>query len=98
MPERPLESFEFKGAKPRTIGIIVILLIIFIFIWGPFVIVPAGHRGVVLWWGRVEKRVMGEGLNFKVPMAETVIKVDVKVQPIPSRRLMLPQGNTKWSN
>jgi len=87
MPERPLESFEFKGAKPRTIGIIVILLIIFIFIWGTFVIVPAGNRGVVLWWGSVEKRVMGEGLNFKVPMAERVIKIDVRVRPHPFKEI-----------
>ncbi len=87
MPERPLESFEFRGPKPRTIGAIVILLIIFIILWGTFVIVPAGHRGVVLWWGSVEKRVMEEGLNFKVPMAERVIKVDVRVQPHPFKEI-----------
>jgi prohibitin 1 len=87
MPERTLEAFEFKGPKPRTIGILVILLIVFIFFWGTFVIVPAGHRGVVLWWGSVEKRVMGEGLNFKVPMAERVIKVDVRVQPHPFKEI-----------
>ena len=49
-----------------------------IILWSTFVIVPAGSRGVVLWWGSVEKRIMNEGLNFKVPMAETVIKVDVR--------------------
>jgi regulator of protease activity HflC (stomatin/prohibitin superfamily) len=87
MPERTLEAFEFKGPTPRTIGILVILLIVFIFVWGAFVIVPAGHRGVVLWWGSVEKRVMGEGLNFKVPMAERVIKVDVRVQPHPFKEI-----------
>jgi len=87
MSERNLESFEFKGPKPRTIGVLVILLIIFIFFWGSFAIVPAGHRGVVLWWGSVEKRVMGEGLNFKVPIAERVIRVDVKVQPHPFKEI-----------
>jgi regulator of protease activity HflC (stomatin/prohibitin superfamily) len=87
MPERTLEAFEFKGPKPRTIGILIILLIIFIFLWSSFALVPAGHRGVVLWWGSVEKRVMGEGLNFKVPMAERVIKVDVRVQPHPFKEI-----------
>ena len=89
MPERTLEAFEFKGPKPRLIGIIiffVIIVILFLY-WGPFVIVPAGHRGVVLWWGSVEKRVMGEGFNFKVPLAERVIKVDVKVQPHPFKEI-----------
>ena len=30
---------------------------------------------------------MGEGLNFKVPIAERVIKVDVKVQPHPFKEI-----------
>jgi regulator of protease activity HflC (stomatin/prohibitin superfamily) len=51
------------------------------------VIVPAGSRGVVLWWGRVEQRIMNEGLNFKVPLTESVIKVDVRVQPHPFREI-----------
>lgn len=87
MSERNLQSFEFRGPKPRTIGIFVIFLIIFIILWGTFAIVPAGHRGVVLWWGSVEKRVMGEGLNFKVPIAERVIRVDVRVQPHPFKEI-----------
>jgi regulator of protease activity HflC (stomatin/prohibitin superfamily) len=87
MPERPWEAFDFKGPKPRTIIILIVLLILFIASWGSFAIVPAGHRGVVLWWGSVEKRIMGEGLNFKVPIAERVIKVDVKVQPHPFKEI-----------
>src|SRR5512139_1492652 len=87
MPERTLDAFEFRGPKPRSIGIGILLFIVFIILWGTFVIVPAGHRGVVLWWGSVEKRIMGEGLNFKVPIAERVIKVDVKVQPHPFKEI-----------
>ncbi len=87
MPERALEAFELKGPKPRTIGIIVIFLILLAFVWGTFVIVPAGHRGVVLWWGSVENRVMGEGFNLKVPFAERVIKIDVRVRPHPFKEI-----------
>jgi regulator of protease activity HflC (stomatin/prohibitin superfamily) len=87
MPERSLEAFDFKGPKPQTILILIILLVLFIISWGSFAIVPAGHRGVVLWWGSVEKRIMGEGLNFKLPIAERVIKVDVKVQPHPFKEI-----------
>ena len=87
MPERPLEAFDFKAPKPRTILILIVLVILFIVSWSSFAIVPAGHRGVVLWLGSVEKRVMGEGLNFKAPIAETVIKVDVKVQPHPFKEI-----------
>ena len=87
MPERTSESFELRGPKPRTIGTVVILLILFILAWGTFVIVPAGNRGIVLWWGSVEKRVMGEGFNFKVPIAERVVKIDVKVRPHPFKEI-----------
>ena len=87
MPERSLETLDFKTPKPRTILILVILLILFIISWGSFALVPAGHRGVVLLWGSVEKRIMGEGLNFKMPIAETIIKVDVKVQPHPFKEI-----------
>ena len=87
MPERSLEALEFRAPKPRTLFILIVLLILFIVSWGTFAIVPAGHRGVVLWWGSVEKRIMGEGLNFKVPIAERVIKVDVKVQPHPFKEI-----------
>jgi regulator of protease activity HflC (stomatin/prohibitin superfamily) len=87
MSERSLEAFDFKGLKPKTILILIVLSILFIVSWGSFAIVPAGHRGVVLWWGSVEKRIMGEGLNFKVPIAEKVIKVDVKVQPHPFKEI-----------
>jgi regulator of protease activity HflC (stomatin/prohibitin superfamily) len=87
MPERSLETFDFKTPNPRTILILIVLLILFIVSWGSFALVPAGHRGVVLWWGSVEKRIMGEGLNFKVPIAERVIKVDVKVQPHPFKEI-----------
>jgi regulator of protease activity HflC (stomatin/prohibitin superfamily) len=87
MPERSVEAFDFKMPTSRTILILFILLILFIVSWGSFALVPAGHRGVVLWWGSVEKRIMGEGLNFKVPIAERVIKVDVKVQPHPFKEI-----------
>jgi regulator of protease activity HflC (stomatin/prohibitin superfamily) len=87
MTDRPLEAIEFRGPKPRTIGLVIILFIIFVILWGTFVIVPAGNRGVVLWWGSVEQRVMSEGLNFKVPIAERVIKVDVRVQPHPFKEI-----------
>jgi regulator of protease activity HflC (stomatin/prohibitin superfamily) len=84
---KKMEDMEIKRPSGKSVGFILILLVVVIIFWGTFVIVPAGHRGVVLWWGSVEKRIMGEGLNFKVPIAEAVIKVDVKVQPHPFKEI-----------
>ncbi len=87
MAERSIVPFEYKKLNPRIVGMLILLIIILIVLWGTFVIIPAGNRGVVLWWGSVEKRIMGEGLNFKVPIAERVLKVDVKIQPHPFREI-----------
>jgi regulator of protease activity HflC (stomatin/prohibitin superfamily) len=87
MVERSWQPVQMKGPKPRTVLVVIALLFVVGAIWGSFVIIPAGHRGVVLLWGSVEKRIMGEGLNLKAPFAETVIKVDVKVQPHPFKEI-----------
>jgi regulator of protease activity HflC (stomatin/prohibitin superfamily) len=42
------------------------------------VIVQAGHRGVVLYVGAVENRVLGEGVHFIIPFAEQVIQLEVR--------------------
>ncbi len=87
MPDGTVDFSGIVLPKPRTLGLLILALLIVIIGWGTFVLIPAGHRGVVLLWGSVENRIMGEGLNFKTPMAETVIKVDVKVQPHPFKEI-----------
>jgi regulator of protease activity HflC (stomatin/prohibitin superfamily) len=87
MVERIIDVGEIQWPRPRTVGMVLLLVIILFVVWSTFVLVPAGHRGVVLLWGSVEKRIMGEGLNFKAPLAENVIKVDVRVQPHPFKEI-----------
>jgi regulator of protease activity HflC (stomatin/prohibitin superfamily) len=89
MWERGAEGVREAAQMGRRLGgkPLALVIVVFILLWGTFVIIPAGHRGVVLLWGSVEKRVMGEGLNFKIPLAERVIKVDVRVQPHPFREI-----------
>ncbi len=49
MRAQSLESLECRGLHPRTIGLGVALLLLCSLLWGTFVMVPAGSRGVVLW-------------------------------------------------
>lgn len=46
------------------------------------VVIPAGHTGVVTNFGAVKEGVMGEGLHFKMPFVESVIKVDNRVTKV----------------
>ncbi|HEY9675813.1 MAG TPA: prohibitin family protein [Waterburya sp.] len=63
----------------RAIRLILILTIGAI-IFSPFVIVNAGERGVVMEFGQVQERVLGEGLHLVIPFANTVQKLSVRVQ------------------
>ena len=67
-----------RGPK-RSLLIIVAVIIGFLFL-NPWVQVGAGERGVVLNFGAVQKDVLGEGLHFRIPIMQRVVRVDVKVQ------------------
>jgi prohibitin 2 len=61
-------------------ALIVGLALVVIVIVKPWVQVGAGERGVVLNFGAVQPRVLGEGLHFRMPIQQEVIVMDVKVQ------------------
>ena len=69
-------QFDLKGRGWHVVWIVVVLLVIF----GSFVVVGAGERGVVITLGKVEERIMTEGLNFKLPIIQSVKKLDIKTQ------------------
>jgi prohibitin 2 len=80
------EPLEYTGQSGSILGSnklkilagIVTFIIIIIVMSESVVIVQAGHRGVVLYVGAVENRVLGEGLHFIVPFAEQVIQLEVR--------------------
>src|SRR5919109_285643 len=78
----PLEyagSSSFLGLnKLKILAGIVTFLIIIILMSESVVIVEAGHRGVVLYVGAIENRVLGEGLHFIIPFAEQVVQLEVR--------------------
>lgn len=59
-------------------GVLVILL----FILKPWVQVGAGQRGIVQNFGAVQEQVLSEGIHFKIPIVQTVILMDVKIQKV----------------
>ena len=79
------EPLEYTGSrsiiglnKLKVLAGIITFIIIIIIMSESVVIVQAGHRGVVLYVGAVENRVLGEGLHFIVPFAEQVIQLEVR--------------------
>src|SRR3989442_1425245 len=76
----PLEGHprSFLSNKLKILAGIVTFIVIVIVMAESVVLVQAGHRGVVLYLGAVENRVLGEGVHFIVPFAEQVIQMEVR--------------------
>jgi prohibitin 2 len=72
---------RFPGVnKLKIAAVVVTFIIIIIVMTESVVIVEAGHRGVVLYLGAVENRVLPEGIHFIVPFAEQVVQMEVRTQ------------------
>jgi len=79
------EPLEHVGSGPAIgpkklviIAALVTFIVIILVISESVVIVQAGHRGVVLYLGAVENRVLGEGVHFVIPFAEQVVQLEVR--------------------
>ncbi len=66
---------KWKANKKNFLAILPLLLII----GGCVSTIPAGHTGVLVTFGRVEDKVLAEGVNFKLPYQQ-VVRMDNRVQ------------------
>ncbi len=66
--------------KLKIVAGIITFVVIIVFMFESVVVVEAGHRGVVLYVGAVENRVLGEGLHFIIPFAEQVVPMSVRTE------------------
>ncbi|HPD60528.1 MAG TPA: prohibitin family protein [Thermodesulfobacteriota bacterium] len=71
---------SMKGMKNIIYGIIAFVVIVIIIRQLPFGTVGAGERGVLLRWDAVTGKIYDEGLFFRIPVMEKVIKMDIKIQ------------------
>jgi len=59
---------------------IIAALVLALFFFKPWVQVGAGERGVVQNFGAVQDIVLNEGIHFRIPVMQTIILMDVKIQ------------------
>ena len=69
-----------KIKKYIIIGIVAVLAIIVAL--NAFVVVDAGHTGVVVTMGKVNEGVLQEGIHLKVPFVQSVVKIDNRIQKL----------------
>jgi prohibitin 2 len=66
--------------KIKIAAAVITIIVIIVILAESVVIVEAGHRGVVLYLGAVENRVLGEGVHFIAPFLEQVVPMEVRTQ------------------
>lgn len=72
---------EVGGKKVgRIIGTIIVILVVIIVAANSFTTVDAGHSGVVKTFGKVSEAVLSEGLHFKIPFIQEIVKIDNRVK------------------
>lgn len=58
-------------------GIVALIMVSWL---SPFVVINAGHRGVMTNFGKVETEVLGEGLHLRIPIMQTAHEINVQIQ------------------
>lgn len=81
MDNGPLNELKnlLKKSQKRNLIIIAVLAVL-LFAFKPWVQIGAGERGVVQNFGAVQDEVLNEGIHLKIPIVQTVILMDVKIQ------------------
>ncbi len=80
LTSRSTASFGRFLQRAIKIGFLIGLVIVLINVLVPFRVVPAGHRGVMTTFGRVDNIVLGEGLHFRIPLVQEIHLVTVQIQ------------------
>lgn len=75
-----LKGKSIKPPKFAKYGIVIVIVLVLFLMMNPFVKIGAGERGVVMNFGAVQDKILNEGLHFRIPIMQQVVRVDVKVQ------------------
>jgi len=75
------QTLDLISGKWKKWGTLIAILFGFlcVLIAHPWVIVPAGHRGVVLEWGKPKPIPLSDGLSSRIPIYQDVIKMSVQI-------------------
>jgi regulator of protease activity HflC (stomatin/prohibitin superfamily) len=79
LPEINVRDLKVKVSRPLKVIALIVAAFFFLLFLNPFVTVGAGERGVVLNFGAVQPVVLGEGIHFRVPIMQRIIKMDVTI-------------------
>jgi regulator of protease activity HflC (stomatin/prohibitin superfamily) len=75
MPTQPEVN---TGTVIKIIGGVIVLILVLSLAFGSIIAIAAGHRGVLLTWGKVEDKILPEGVSFVTPYVNQVVPISVQ--------------------
>ena len=76
------KKINFKVNPKKIIIPVVAVLAVLIVALNSFVVVEAGHTGVVVSLGAVNEGVLQEGMHLKAPFVQDVVKIDNRIRKL----------------
>ena len=76
------KKINFKVNPKKVIIPVVAVLAVLIVALNSFVVVEAGHTGVVVTLGAVNEGVLQEGMHLKAPFVQDVVKIDNRIRKL----------------
>lgn len=70
---------EGNVAVGKIIAVVIVIILVVSAALGSFVVIPAGHTGVTVTFGKVSEQVLQEGIHFKVPFAQEIVQIDNRI-------------------
>lgn len=67
---------------PKAIILSIIILFALIFLLGSFRTIKSGQVGIKIRFGKVQESQLHEGVNFKMPLVEHIVKMNIRVQKV----------------
>ncbi len=80
--ETEKKKINFKVNPKKVIIPVVAVLAVLIVALNSFVVVEAGHTGVVVTLGAVNEGVLQEGMHLKAPFVQDVVKIDNRIRKL----------------
>lgn len=77
---KTVDEIKAEGNIKKTAVIIVVAILLVFLFASAVTIVPAGHTGVVVTLGKVNKTVLSEGFHIKAPFVQNVVKISNQIQ------------------
>jgi regulator of protease activity HflC (stomatin/prohibitin superfamily) len=75
-----VQEMEKLRKLKKKVPLFILIFLIVVGLFSSVGTIGAGERGVLLQFGAVQDKVLGEGLYFKIPFMQQVHTMDVKIQ------------------